>query len=237
MELYGKIDRGSDGSIASEYPAWMLTKQIDDLKENIDQIERNIKSNRIPEGEVAEARQQQRVFKDRLDSIMSSKPKPSDNERNMLWKHYKSFGSKIQDTMFTLSDMKRGFADAHEEARRMSQPIIELSSEEVELAKTCNVRVTKEGQKHLVTRNGAAKVFKLIGRILGEPTNIEVLRQDKKSEAFLPSEIGKVKPLREELKAGTSLEELKAEIKAELMAEMQTPVTKSGKPDKRFKDK
>ena len=71
--------------------------------------------------------------------------------------------------------MRKGLADAREEMKRMTEPCIEVRGDAMNIAKACNVKITK-GK---VSRDGAAKVWKILGKALGDsPTNIEHLRRD-----------------------------------------------------------
>jgi len=103
-------------------------------------------------------------------------PKLSDGEKDRLARIYKEeLSPQISASLFTRTDMMKGMANPHEEAKRMVQPCIKLSGEAVQFADLCKVEV-KNG--NMVSRNNAAKMFKLIGKLLGMPTNIEVLRKD-----------------------------------------------------------
>lgn len=84
--------------------------------------------------------------------------------------------------MFTRSDMMFGVASAHEEARRMVEPVIALTKEQLEMAEDIEIKIV--GEK--TSRNGASKMFKLIGKLINEPTNIEWLRKDKVTAAGRP---------------------------------------------------
>jgi hypothetical protein len=215
--MFGNIDRTRDGVVASEYPAWAQVQQMDAFKEHIDQLERGIKSGRFSNDEIHNVRAEKAKLESRLDDMMKSKPKPGESERAMLYKHYRSLGTKIQASMFTRSDMKNGLASPREEAKRMKKPCIILEPDECGIALACNVKA--DGKK-MVSRDAAAKVFKLLGKILGEPANIEVLRLDKKTETHIPMEIAAPAPVAAQHLEGTSQEEVK--------------LNKDGTPDKRF---
>lgn len=218
--MFGKIDRTREGAVASEYPAWYQVQQMDAFKEHIDQLERGIKSGRFSNDEIHNVKAEKAKLEKRLDDMMKSKPRPSDSERNMLYKHYHNFGKKIQASMFTRSDMKNGLASPREEARRMKKPCIVLDPDECGIAKVCDVVADK---KRMVSRDGASKVFKLLGKILDEPANIEVLRLDKKTETHIPMEIAAPRPVAPQHLEDTS----------------QAPVklNRDGTPDKRYLNK
>lgn len=219
--MFGAVDKNKDNKIASEFPAWYQERQMENLQEHIDQIDRGIRSGRFSSDEIHEHKAEKARLEARMDSILKSRPNPSDSERDTLRKYYKSFGSKIQAALFTRSEMQLGLASAHEEAKRMKKPCISLTPEECSIAISCNVMPDKN---KMVSRDGAAKVFKLLGRILGEPANVEHLRLDKKTDTHIPMEVAAPKPVAVEHLAGTSQEQ-----------PTTVKLTKSGKPDKRYK--
>lgn len=176
VEFFGEVDKGQKGEISSQFPAWYFESHLDELRESIARKERSLKRGDIPPDSIPDTRAELAKEIERLRLIEKSKPTTSDQERNLLWKCYKSLGSKIQDCMFTRSEMMLGTVSAHEEAKRMSQPCIALGKEELALAKGCGVVVD---ENKMVSRNGASRIFKMVGKLIGEPTNIEVLRKDK----------------------------------------------------------
>jgi len=179
MEVFGEVDKNSKGGNASEYPAWYFDRHIDELKESIASLKRSLDMGLIPADKVPVQRQDMANKQEKLDTILKSKPKPSDAERDKLWKLYKSLGEKISESMYTRSEMHMGIVDAHTEASRMTQPCITLNPEEASIAKSCGIKM---GQDRKVSRNQAAKPFKILGKLLNEPSNIEVLRRDKVAE-------------------------------------------------------
>jgi len=175
MEFFGEIDRNARGMIQSEYPAWYLDAQIQNLKEEISSNENALNMGRVPLDNIPYAKSELEMLKQKLHSIEDSKPKLSDGERDRLWQRYREIAAKIEESLFVRSDMMFGIASPNQEAKRMVEPCIEIDGPLQELAIACNVKIT-DGK---VSRNGAAKVFKIIGKLLGEPTNLEVLRKDQ----------------------------------------------------------
>jgi len=76
--------------------------------------------------------------------------------------------------MPTRSDMNRGTTDAHIVARKMKEPCIALDNEMKKVASDMGVKI----KNSKVSMDGAAKIFKIVGKLLDLPTNIEVLRKD-----------------------------------------------------------
>lgn len=169
MDFFSGID-----AKGSQYPAFYFDTHIADLKETIHSKENSIRTGRVDADKVwtikAEIERDQKT----LEEIERTKPHLSDPEKNLLYKAYKEIGKRISQTLFSRSEMMMGLASPHEEAKRMTEKLIDIK-EFVDLAKACKVEL----EKGKASRNGAAKIFKIVGKIIGEPTNIEVLRKDK----------------------------------------------------------
>lgn len=172
FEFFGKPDKDKEGRIGSTYPAWYFDSKVEVMKENISRRESALERGDVPSDYVYQTREDLKRDKERLDEIESSRPKLTDVQYDNLSKTYKTLSEDIGDSMFSRDDMQRGFADAHEEARRMVKPCIKVDPE---LARKCGID-TKEG---LINRNDASKIFKITGKLLGEETNVERLRKIK----------------------------------------------------------
>jgi hypothetical protein len=173
--FFGKIDRDFKDNVTSEFPAWYFETHIENMKEERATLIRRLERGEVPPDNVPYAKQDAAAIKDRIDEIEKSRPDIRDNERTDLQKLHKELSRKIADSMFTRSEMMMGTASAHEEAKRMTQQIIPLSVKLMGLAKSCNVTPVKSK----VSRNEASKIWKILGRLIGEGTNVEGLRRDK----------------------------------------------------------
>ena len=158
----------------SQYPAFYYDVHIEELKETISSAERRLNTGQVPYEQAYKLKAETERNSKQLEKILATVPKLSEGEKDRLCKAYKSLSKDIGQYLFSRSDMHLGLASPHEEARRMTEPCIEIT-DLGNLAKACNVKVSK-GK---MTRNGAAKIFKICGKLIGEPTNIEVLRKDK----------------------------------------------------------
>lgn len=177
IQMFGPADHNTRGERSSEYPGWYFKEQIDELQESVTSLERNLKLGLIPESEREVQQARLRQDKERLSSIMESIPKMSEVEKVRLQKFRSDMGKRISEAMFTYSDMQRGTADAHEEARRMSEPCVSVKDENGDMAtivKACGVdHISPKG---LITRTDAERAWKIISGYLGENTNTETLR-------------------------------------------------------------
>ena len=176
MKIFGEVDKTREGKPKSEYPSWYFTQQKDELEESISQKERAIENDLVPHGEELNRMKNKLLHeKKRSDEIKASEPKLTDAEATLVKNMRKDLGTMIRDGMFTRSQMEKGLADAHEEARRMSEPCLELKGDQIVFAKDCDVTVSHNGK---VSRSGAEKMWKIASRLLGEPSNTETLRKD-----------------------------------------------------------
>jgi len=178
IQFFGSVDRKGkvdSGKVTSAYPAWYFTTHLEDLKEGIDRKHRAIQRGEIPASELDLAKIALKKETERYENIMMSRPKLDGKDVDDLAKVYKELEKDIQDSLFTRSDMKKGLVDVHEEARRMSEPIINVGGN-VELLREMGVNIPKEHK--MVSRNQASKAYKILGKLLGENTNVERLRRD-----------------------------------------------------------
>ncbi len=174
VEVFGQADKSKDGNIKSEYPSWYFTQQKDELEETIRHKKYMIENDLIPGSERGITRERLKQEETRLEQINMSQPKLSAAELDEVSKIRKSLGTKIADSMFRRSEMEKGVADAHEEARRMSTPVVKLDDKELGFAKVCDVAISNDGK---VNRIAAEKVWKIASRLIEEPSNTEVLRK------------------------------------------------------------
>lgn len=173
--FFGEVDYNQHGRVGNAFPAWYFSRKEEEMKEQANYIRNQIDNNMVPYSEVNIHKSRLKQIEERLGKIEASKPKLTGAQRDRIDKYRKELGEKIAESYFTYDDMHRGTADAHEEARRMMNPIIPVDPD---IAKSCNLRLSKDGK---VNRNDAVRAWKMMGRALGpdEPTNAEILRRAK----------------------------------------------------------
>lgn len=183
MEMFNKIDRNRNGVITSQYPAWYSAIRLDDLEETVARKARELDSGLVPPNKIPEAREELKREQEKLEAVKDSKPVLDDKSKDTLYASYKQLSKLIKDTLFSYDEMHKNLASPHEEANRMKKPIIEVKNENLKgLAEACGVSLKKRNDKKgsFITRDGASKMFKIAGNLLGEATNIEVLRPNKR---------------------------------------------------------
>lgn len=175
VTVFGSEDRKgktSDGRISSSYPGWYFDNQIAELKERVAKQERALKTGRVPAESIPAAQTQLNVDREKLGKIEQSRPRLTGKERAWVAKEVAILEAKIKETMFSESEMKLGGASPHEEARRMIDPIIPVDKKVAEL---CGLKVI--GGK--TSRNNAIRAWKILRKMLGEPTNTVYLTHDE----------------------------------------------------------
>ena len=182
IQFFGNVDRKGktkEGAITSEYPAFYFHNHYEELKETTERQGRQIKLGLVPPSELPYVKAEVERNKQRMVDIKEANPRLSDPQKDAIYKTYKELGDSIADSMYTRTDMKKGLVDAHEEARRMSEPIISIKGKEKFLH---NMGIKAQDGK--ISRNQASRAYKIIGKVLGENTNVEKLRRDRKTGTY-----------------------------------------------------
>jgi hypothetical protein len=174
MKIFGSVDRDSKGKITSEYPAWYFDQQKDELERGIAQDEAALNQEAIPYPAKAKFREKLAQRKERLSKINEETPRLKGSEEDAINKMRQEMGESIGEAHFTFSQREKGLADPHEEVRRMTEPVIKVTSErQADFIKECGIKI-KDGK---ITRNEAEKVFKIASKMLDQPTDIEYSRR------------------------------------------------------------
>jgi len=172
QSVFGKVDRNRDGKVKSQYPSWYFPQQKDELEETIRYKKNQLKTGLVPESERPLMAESLSMDEKRLGEIEESVPRFSDQELDDLSKLRKSLGTKIGEAMFKRSEMERGLADAHSEAKRISEPCIKPDDREIAFIRACECRISTDGK---ISRSVAEKCWKIASRILDENSNTESL--------------------------------------------------------------
>lgn len=160
-----KIEKGS------ALPAWMKDNQIRRLEEDIERMQYAIDNHRVQDVYIPRHQATLKAKKERLQSILKSKPRISGPTKDRLAKIHAEIGESISNAMFTRNDMMKGLADPHQEHKR--QKLDRYIEVDPEIAEACHVK-HNDGK---VTRDGASVIFKITGAALGDgDTNTERLR-------------------------------------------------------------
>lgn len=174
FQIFGSVDLNDKGVVKSSYPSWYFDHLRDELQSEVDRLENDIRFDRIPRSELHLMRERLKQKQEKLLNLDSSAVELRGKQKDRVSAVRDELGGKISDALFSRDEMKKGVADAREEMKRMTEPCIELKGDALKAAIACNVKQVK-GK---VTRDGAAKVWKILSKALGERSNVEVLRRD-----------------------------------------------------------
>jgi hypothetical protein len=176
MKIFGDVDRTKEGKIKSEYPAWYLNTHKEELEESVKHRRYMLENDLVDSSEKNIQKKRLEQESKRLAEIEASAPKLSGAELDEVSRVHKEMGGQIKEAMYTRSDMERGTADAHEEARRISTPVIEVKNKaQAEFLESCGIKL--DGRTK-VTRREAEKAWKISGKLVGEASNTETLRKE-----------------------------------------------------------
>ena len=173
-QIFGSLDLNEKGKIRSTYPSWYFSHMADNLKDEVQHMEYQINNDLLPRSEVSITKDRLATKKQQLRELENAVPNIVGKDKDKVAKIRGELGEKIADSMFSREQMRRGLADAATEMKRKTEPCIKLPAEVRQFAEACNVKITKG----MATRDGAAKAWKIASRLLGEPSNTEVLRKD-----------------------------------------------------------
>lgn len=176
IEFFGNVDKNKNGEISSDMPAWFFDVHLEYLEEEVAKKKRRIDRGEIPPDNALMVRQEIVNQEDRIKEIKSSMPKLKGGQKDMIYKQYCILQNEIATSMPTRRDNVEGYTNPREELKRMKTQHIPVNQE---LAKACNVKVVK-GK---VSGDDASRMYKMMGRILGENENVEKIRREGRSES------------------------------------------------------
>jgi len=177
IEFFGDVDRNNKGKIAAEIPSWFEEVKIEKLEEEIASKKRMIANGLVTGKSVPREMQKIEKKEQRLKDIRASRPRLNGGEKTSMNNQYCKIKNYIADSIPTHRDNKRGLVDPREELKSWDSFDIPIDEK---YAKAANVKF-KNGK---TTGKGAKKVFKYMGRLLGENENIEKIRKEGHSESY-----------------------------------------------------
>ena len=171
VQFFGEVDLNPRGGVGSAYPGWMFPRLIEEMEEQILYEESQLKDQLLDASQKASIRESIDKKRERLQKIEDGRPKLDKDEVAGI---RGSIGEKIKESLFTYDQMQKGTADAHKELARMKDPCIKLDGKELEYALGARVAISEDKK---VSRDSAAKIYKMCSAYLGEDSNIESLRR------------------------------------------------------------
>lgn len=177
IQFFGSVDKNKDGKIASSLPAWFHDVQLEKLTEEVSRKERQIGRGEVPPDHVFMVKNEVENLKKKITEIQMSKPTLRGGQKDMVHKEYQQLASQIADSMPTRREDRNGFVNPRDELKRMKSPHIAISQK---MADACGVKPVN-GK---ISGDQAARCYKMMGKVLGENTNVEKLRKEGHSESY-----------------------------------------------------
>ncbi len=177
IQFFGSVDCDRDGRVTSETPAWMLERHMEYLEDEINKKKAGLARGAYESDQVPRIKGEIEQEQKRLQDIINSKPNLTGANKDKCFRAYQRLAERIKESMPTRKDSKNGLVNPYQELKRMKEKHIPIDAE---MAKACNV-TRKDGK---ISGDEAAKCYAILGKALGEDTNIERLRRDGGQEAF-----------------------------------------------------
>lgn len=174
INFFTEIDLDKNGNPKASYPFYHNPRHLEEIKEDKRRLEKAIASGFVDADHLPEAKQRISQYATQLEALEKHMPAMEKNI-DRIDKMSKSLSDVIAPSMFTRKEMRDGLVDPHEEARRMSEPIIILPSEICSTAIKNGIPVGKDRK---VSRDNAVRLWQMCQRKLDRSPDAEYLRRD-----------------------------------------------------------
>jgi hypothetical protein len=173
IQFFTEHDIDSNGHIKNAYPTYYNSKQRDDIEYEISMLEAGIKGGHYNSASEGIAREKLKKAKEALDKMNEVRPL-FEKEKDSIAALTRDAGQRISESMFSREEEKRGLTDAHELARRWTDPCIPVSDQIAEVA-TRHGMVVKDKKMNQVD---LTRLWQMGQEALGENRDAEYLRRD-----------------------------------------------------------
>jgi hypothetical protein len=176
MKVFGTTDMDRKGKHVADYPSWYFDQQKEELGKDIVDSEREIEDEPFPDASSRlRAKENLRKKKARFEQIQADAPSLTGADKDEILNLRKGIAPRLSEAHPSRTDKEKGLVDTHEEVRRMTEPVVEIKGEkEAEFAKQCQIPISVDGK---VSRNDMDRMYKIMSKMVGEPTDIEYLRR------------------------------------------------------------
>lgn len=172
IKFFGEVDLNDEGGITSQIPAWCFDQHIGYLEEGISRKKRMLERGEVATDQVPVLRGQIKSETEKLERIVASRPNLSDKQKDRCAKAYENLGRQIADTMPTRKESKQGLVSPYDELKRLKGK--KHITIDPTIASACGVKPV-QGK---ITGDEANKCYQILGKALGENTNVERIRKD-----------------------------------------------------------
>jgi len=185
IKFFGAVDRernDANGKILSAYPAWYYDEKIDRMKDDIIVRENRIVNGRVPTDRLEEEKNALDERKKRLKGIIQSRPKPVGKERDEVSKFFKHLRDQVINRLPSRSDVLKGTIEIRGEIMWKKKPSIGVEG----FVPMCESLGLTMPERKMISGHQAMLALKVLGKLLGEETNIERLRRDFNNNTYKP---------------------------------------------------
>jgi len=173
IQFFTEMDLDPKGRIKNTYPVYFERNQEQDIKEEIRRIETGIENRYYTGATMGEAMERLKKAKESLDRIQAIRPQ-FEKQKDSISKFVKELATEISPAMYRRKELAKNLVDAHEEAKKMVEPVIRLTPWSAKVAHDNGIRVT-DGK---ISRDDATRLWQMGREALGESRNVEFLRRD-----------------------------------------------------------
>jgi hypothetical protein len=168
------------GKMKSTFPKWYFTNKIKDLEMDIRSLNERIKNfSRISgvESSYRDGMEQELHKKTELYNILiAGRPQLQDKDRDRLWEFYKWSSKVLHDLMIPRSEMKAMYRISAQEVYDRDHNLDINIQAWRDIIKACEQ--LDKCDKNMASLKIVTICWKIVGSLLGEPTNAEKLRKD-----------------------------------------------------------
>jgi len=177
IEFFGDIDKDNTGKVTSQTPAWFMDIHLEYLEEDTNKKRRQVERGEIPPEHLYMINNEIKNQQGKIDDIKAGRPKLIGGQKDMIAKQYHELQNLIADSLPTRRDDRRGYVNPRDELKRAKDKHIQVKPE---LAEACNMK--HNGGK--ISGDDANRMYRMMGRVLGENENVERIRKEGKSESY-----------------------------------------------------
>ena len=101
FQIFGSVDLTDKGQVKSTYPSWYFDYLRDDLQNEVDRMETDLKFDKIPRSEIAIHKERLSQKRDKLLNLDQAALTLRGKQKDKVSKVYDDLGREISSSLFT----------------------------------------------------------------------------------------------------------------------------------------